>query len=92
MKLNIKAFAVACGLLWGIGLFLLTWWVIAFEGSTGDLMLIGHLYRGYNVSPVGSVIGLVWGFFDALIGGAVFAWLYNKLAGCKSEGGGAAPV
>ena len=29
-----------------------------------------------------SVIGLVYAFFDALIGGAIFAWLYNKLAGC----------
>ena len=89
MKLNVQAFAVTCGLLWGIGLFGLTWWVIAFEGSTRDLMLIGHLYRGYNISPIGSVIGLVWGFFDALIGGAIFAWVYNKLAGSKSEGGDA---
>jgi len=89
MKLNIKAFAITCGLMWGIGLFGLTWWVIAFEGRTGDLMLIGHLYRGYNVSPLGSVIGLVWGFFDALIGGAIFAWLYNKLTGGRPEGGDA---
>jgi len=81
MRLNIKAFALTCGLVWGLGLFFLTWWVIAFEGTTGDITLIGHLYRGYSVSPAGSVIGLVWGFFDALIGGAVFAWLYNLLAG-----------
>ncbi|HUJ10151.1 MAG TPA: bacteriophage holin [Verrucomicrobiae bacterium] len=85
MKLNVKAFAITCGLLWGVGLFALTWWIIAFEGSTGDLLIIGHLYRGYNVSPVGSVIGLVWGFFDALVGGAIFAWLYNVIAGGKSE-------
>ncbi len=79
MKLNVKAFALTCALMWGIGLFVLTWWVIAFEGSTGDLLVIGHLYRGYNISPVGSVIGLVWGFLDALVGGAIFAWLYNLL-------------
>jgi len=24
--------------------------------------------------------GMVWAFFDAAIGGLVFAWLYNKLA------------
>jgi len=79
--LNIKAFALTCGLVWGLGLFCLTWWVIAFEGSTGDVTLIGHIYRGYTVSPTGSVVGLVWGFFDGLVGGAVFAWLYNVLAG-----------
>lgn len=80
MKLNLKAFALACGLIWGIGLFLLTWWVIAFEGATHEMTLIGHLYRGYNISAAGSFIGLAWGFADGLIGGAVFAWLYNVLA------------
>jgi hypothetical protein len=37
------------------------------------------LYRGYTISPIGSVLGLIYGFFDALIGGAVFAWLYNRI-------------
>jgi hypothetical protein len=41
---------------------------------------LDKLYRGYNISPAGSLIGLVWAFFDALIGGAVIAWLYNLLA------------
>ena len=79
MKLNVKAFALTCGLVWGLGLFCLTWWVIAFDGSSMEPTLIGKLYRGYTLSPLGSVIGLVWAFFDGLIGGAVFAWLYNKL-------------
>jgi len=79
MKLDIKAFALACGIIWGLGLFLLTWWIIAFDGSTGEPTLIGRLYRGYTISATGSVIGLVWAFFDGLIGGALFAWVYNKL-------------
>ncbi len=81
MKLNVKAFALTCALVWGIGLFILTWWVIAFDGSTGEIPFIGHIYRGYTISPLGSVIGLIWGFADALIGGAIFAWLYNLLGG-----------
>ncbi|MFH2130629.1 MAG: bacteriophage holin [bacterium] len=80
MKLNIKAFSLACGIIWGLGLFVLTWWIIAFEGPTGDPTLIGHLYRGYTVSAMGSLIGLAWGFVDGLVGGLVFAWLYNNLA------------
>jgi hypothetical protein len=85
MKLNVKAFALTCGLWWGFGLFFLTWWIIAFDGATGDPTLIGRLYRGYNISPFGSVIGLVWAFFDGLAGGAIFAWLYNLLAGRSSR-------
>lgn len=77
MKINVRAFALTCGLMWGLGLFALTWWIIAFDGATHDITLIGRLYRGYNISPLGSVVGLVWGFFDALIGGAIAAWLYN---------------
>jgi hypothetical protein len=85
MKLNIKAFALTCGIVWGLGLFSLTWWLIAFHASAGGLALIGKVYLGYTVSPVGSIVGLVYAFFDALIGGAIFAWLYNKLAGCGDD-------
>jgi hypothetical protein len=81
MKLNIKAFALSCGIVWGLGLFCLTWWIIGFDGATGESTLIGRLYRGYTISPIGSLIGLIWAFFDGLIGGAVLAWLYNKLTG-----------
>jgi hypothetical protein len=77
MKLNVKAFALTFGLVWGFGLFVLTWWIIAFDGSTGEPTLIGRLYRGYSISPAGSFIGLVWAFVDGLIIGAIFAWLYN---------------
>ncbi len=59
MKLNIKAFSLACGILWGLGLFCLTWWIIAFDGATGEPTLIGRLYRGYTISPIGSAIGLI---------------------------------
>lgn len=81
MKLNVKAFALTCGIMWGFGLFAITWWIIAFDGATHEVTLIGRLYRGYNISPVGSVFGLVYGFIDALIGGAITAWLYNSIAG-----------
>ena len=80
MKLNVKAFALTAGLWWGVGLFLLTWWIIFFDGASGDVTLIGRLYRGYSICPMGSIIGLVWGFFDGLIGGAIFAWIYNLIA------------
>lgn len=81
MKLNVKAFALSCGLIWGLGVLFLTWWIIAFDGATGEPTLLGRVYRGYSISPLGSLIGLVWALPDGLVGGAVFAWLYNLLAG-----------
>lgn len=85
MKLNVKAFALTAAIVCGVGLFLLTWWVILFEGASGTQTVIGLMYRGYNISPLGSLIGLVWGFVDGLIGGAIFAWLYNLLVGRFSK-------
>ena len=77
MKLDVRAFAITCSLIWGFGLFFLTWWIIMFDGPTGEVTLIGRLYRGYSISPTGSVIGLLWALVDGFVGGAVFAWLYN---------------
>lgn len=81
MKLNVRAFALAGGILWALCMFILTWWVMVFTGNTGDPTIIGKMYYiGYSISPLGSVIGAVYGFFDAGIGCAIFALLYNKLA------------
>ena len=79
MKLNVKAFAYTCALIWGLGLFLITWWFMIFEGASGDTTLIGRVYIGYNISPIGSLIGLLWATIDGLILGAIFAWLYNRI-------------
>jgi hypothetical protein len=80
MKLNVKAFALTSGLILGTVLFEFTWWVIAFDGITRETTLIGMLYRGYTISPLGSIVGLVWGFIDGAIFGGIFAWLYNLLS------------
>ena len=80
MKLDVKAMAITLGLVWGVALFGMTWWVILFDGATGEPTLIGRLYRGYSISPMGSVIGLIWAVPDGFIGGALIAWIYNFFA------------
>lgn len=80
MKLDVKAFGLTCGLVWGFGLLALTWWVILFEGPSDAPTILGHVYRGYSITPLGSVIGLFWALLDGFVGGIVFAWLYNLLA------------
>ncbi|MEW6529687.1 MAG: bacteriophage holin [Thermodesulfobacteriota bacterium] len=80
MKFNVKAFALTCGIFWGLSIFIITWWLIIFYGASGARTVIGLFYFGYTVSALGSIIGLVWGFVDGLVSGAIFAWLYNLLA------------
>ena len=79
MKLDVKACALTAGLLWGIGVFGLTWWIIAFDGASTDPTWLGRIYRGYDLTPKGSFIGLLWAVPDGAAGGAIFAWLYNRL-------------
>lgn len=86
MKLNVKAFAVTCALFWGFGLLLLTWWILLFEGPSGEATLIGRVYRGYSLSIRGSFIGFLWATLDGLIGGAIFAWFHNTLVHRFSRG------
>ena len=86
MRLNVKAFAITCALLWGMGLFLITWWIILIEGPSDTVLFIGRVYRGYSLTPLGSLIGMAWALVDGAVGGAIFAWLYNFIsAKCKAE-------
>ena len=81
MKLNVIAFALAFGIWWGVGLFLTTWWMIAVGNAETGAAMIERVYLGYDVTALGSVIGLIWGFFCGLVCGGILAWLYNTLAG-----------
>jgi hypothetical protein len=81
MRLNVRAFALTGGVVWGAAVLFATWWLVAF-GFHGQIMQqLDHFYFGYSVSWFGAVIGGIWGFCDGFIGGWIFAWLYNKLAG-----------
>jgi len=80
MKLNIKAFALTGGIMWGLGVFFVTWWIMLFDGPTGETTFLGRMYRGYSISPLGSIVGLMWALADGAVGGAVFAWLYNIIS------------
>ncbi len=75
--LSVRAMAIAAAIFWGGAVFLTTWWLILFDGATGETLFLGRIYFGYSVSPLGSVVGLLWGLVDGAISGAVLAWLYN---------------
>lgn len=81
MKLNVKAFAIAGGLVWGFNWFALTWWMILFKGITFEkIAFISDTYVGFTVSPLGSLVALIYGFLDGFLLCLLIAWVYNKLA------------
>ncbi len=90
-KLSVWGLGLALGIVWGVGIFLtglITMWC---GGDWGKDFVggMGSIYIGFKSTWGGSFLGLVWGFFDAFIGGVIIAWLYNCFARCcnhtKSE-------
>jgi len=77
--INAKNFGLAGGIFWGVSLFLLTI-ISVFTGFAGDvLVLLKGVYIGYDITLLGSVIGLIYAFLDGFIGCYIFIWIYNKL-------------
>ena len=79
IKLDVVSLGLSGGILWGAATFLvgLSAWLFGWGNELVDLG--SSLYLGYGPSFFGSLVGLVWGFADAFIGAAVFAWLYNMI-------------
>ena len=77
--LSIRSVALTLGIIGGASMFLLAWWLIIIGNAEGPTTLLERMYIGYSFTPLGSVIGAIWGFVDFGIGGAIFAWLYNLI-------------
>ncbi len=81
MKLNPVALGVALGVVWGGALFITTW--VSYYTGYGKLfleVLAQSIYPGYTISPIGSFLGLFYGFLDGLISATLIGWIYNKIA------------
>jgi hypothetical protein len=81
--LDPKKFGLAGGILWGLCMFACTVLAIFTGYAEMFIKIMEGIYPGYSISWEGSIIGLVYGFFDAFIGLFIFAWLYNKLTANK---------
>jgi hypothetical protein len=79
-KLSVKGLSLTMALLWGVGTLIVGIGAIYGWGQ-GWVDTMGSIYIGYAATWPGAFIGLAWAFVDGLIGGAVLAWLYNKIAG-----------
>jgi len=79
-KLHVTAFALACGLTWGIFVFMLALLAMWVGWGSAFVNLLGDVYKGVEVSWCGAFMGLLWAFVDGFIGGLIFVLLYNYFA------------
>ena len=77
--LSIRSVALTTGIFGSVAMFFLAWWLIIIGNAEGPITLFERVYIGYSFTPLGSLIGAIWGFVDWGIAGAIFAWLYNLI-------------
>ena len=77
--MSIRAFILTAGIFGAASMFLIAWWLMLIGKAEGPVTLLERIYIGYSFTPLGSVIGAIWGFFDFAIGAAITAWLYKKI-------------
>lgn len=80
-RLDPSAFGIAAGLAAGLGLWLATI-VLVLKGGLEvgpRLGLLNQFFPGYSVTPIGSFIGLGYGFLSGFIGGFGIAFMRNSI-------------
>jgi hypothetical protein len=82
VRFNALLMGTILGLLFGVGLFVATAWLVIKGGPHPGphLALLGQYFPGYTVSWIGSFLGLIYGFLTGFLSGSVVGALYNKLA------------
>lgn len=83
MSLNPKAFGLTAGIILSLVLLVTTLISISTGYAALFLNIFVSIYPGYSISPLGSIIGLIYGFADASIGFYIFALIYNWLEAKK---------
>ena len=83
LKLNPKALALALGILLGLDFLLhallptlgieILWW----RAEAAEILK--KFYPGFDLTPIGALIALIWGFGAGALGGLLIAFLYNLL-------------
>jgi hypothetical protein len=87
VRLQTGVLTIVCALLGGVGLFMMTAWLLIKGGPQvgAHLQLLGHYFIGYSVTWKGSLVGL---FYGALVGGVV-GWaigtIYNGIVAIRQR-------
>ena len=81
LKLNAKVVGLALGVIFALGIFVATNWLIIKGGDRvgPHLILLSQYFIGYRVTFIGSLIGAAYGFALGTICGASMGWIYNKI-------------
>ncbi len=77
MELNAKALGLSIGIIEALVLALLGYVAMQFGYGQAVIDSIGTLFKGYDASLGGIIIGAIWGFVKGFVLGILIGWLYN---------------
>ncbi len=79
LRLDTRILGLVFGILFGVGLFLATNFLVLKGGPNVGLhlRLLGEYFPGYSVTFLGSLVGFVYAFVVGYVGGALIAAIYN---------------
>ena len=86
LRLQGQAWGVACGLLFGLGLFAATLILVISGGPDpgAHLRLLSAFLPGYSVTVGGAFLGFVYMFVIGYAVGRLIGATYNRMAGLGS--------
>jgi hypothetical protein len=81
-RLNVKAWAITGGVIWGTYLFLFPFFIMFgfryYWFSSEAFFLARSIYPGLAPTIVGAFIGLIHGAICGAFCAGLFAWVHNK--------------
>jgi len=86
LLLNAKVVGLVLGILFALGIFVATNWLVIKGGERigPHLQLLSQYFIGYRVTFIGSLIGAAYGFTVGTLSGALIGWIYNKIAAFRN--------
>ena len=86
LLLNAKVVGLVLGILFALGVFVATNWLVIKGGERvgPHLQLLSQYFIGYKVTFIGSLIGAAYGFALGTLCGALIGWIYNKIASFRN--------
>ena len=83
MKLDVRGMSFTIGLLWGASMLIAgVANIVGGEYCQVFLDMVASVYPGYHATGTlgDAIVGTLYGVVDGAIGGAILAWLYNRLS------------
>ena len=81
-KFSVRTFSLTCAVCWGVAVFLVGMLNLFFPNYGLDFLnMVSSIYPGYEVESTfpTALVATGYAFLDGAIGGAIFAWVYNRL-------------